>query len=206
MYISYSARQRHQVIRYTNKEGTQSILGLKSRKSQKCWETRIARGRQLKFATFNFFLRALTYLLIWLSFSLFSLFLAFWTFLFSYFLPHPLSISTPFSYLLPSLENGVTSNIDILLAPLSYRPQISICHPFPPFIFIPIPIFLSFLLVRKFSYCFLFHLFLTYFFLILSPAYFFLIVYISPRHPPWLLSAKAYGLCRRRGSMPSYGE
>ena len=106
----------------------------------------------------------------------FSLFLPFWTFLFSYFLPHPPSISTPFSYLLPSLENGVTSNIDILLAPLSYRPQISICHPFPPFMFIPIPIFLSFLLVRKFSYCFLFPLFLTYFFLfylILSPAYFF---------------------------------
>ena len=88
----------------------------------------------------------------------------------------PSSISTPFSYLLPFLEIDVTSNIDILLAPLSYRPQISICHPFPPFIFIPIPIFLSFLLVRKFSYCFLFPLFLTYFFLfylILSPAYFF---------------------------------
>ena len=47
----------------------------------------------------------------------FSLFLPFWTFLFSYFLPHPPSISTPFSYLLPSLENGVTSNIDHYLLP-----------------------------------------------------------------------------------------
>ena len=118
------------------------------------------RGWQLKFANFSFFLFALTYLLIRLSFSLF---LDFWTFLFSYFLPHPPSISTPFSHLLPALENGVTSNIDILLAPLSYRPQISICYPFPPFIFIPITVFLFFLLVRKFSYCFLFPLFLTFF-------------------------------------------
>ena len=64
----------------------------------------------------------------------FSLFYAFWSLLFSYFLPHPLSISTPFSYLLPTLEIGATSNIDILLAPLSYRPQISM-SPLPTFYF-----------------------------------------------------------------------
>ena len=89
------------------------------------------RGWQLKFANFTFFLFALTYLLIRLSFSLF---LDFWTFLFSYFLPHPPSISTPFSHLLPALENGVNSNIDILLAPLSYRTQISM-SPLPTFYF-----------------------------------------------------------------------
>ena len=41
-----------------------------------------------------------------LSFSFFSLFLDFWTFLFSYFLPHPPSLSTSFSYLLPSVFRG----------------------------------------------------------------------------------------------------
>ena len=49
--------------------------------------------------------------------------------------------------------------------------HLSICHPFSPFIFIPTPIFLSFLLVRKFSYCFLFPLFLTYFFLFLPHSF-----------------------------------
>ena len=111
------------------------------------------------------FLSPSAYLFTYFYFRLsFSFFLAFWTFLFS---PPPSSISTTFSYLLPFLEISVTSNIDLLPSPLSYRPQISICHPSSPFIFIPTPIFLSFLLVRKFSYCFLFPLFLTYFFLIL---------------------------------------
>ena len=77
----------------------------------------------------------------------FSLFFAFWSLLFSYFLPHPLSISTPFSYLLPSLENGVTSNIDILLAPLSYRPQISM-SPLPTF-YLHSHSYLSLFLTRK---------------------------------------------------------
>ena len=36
----------------------------------------------------------------------FCFFLAIWTFLFSYFLPPYPSLSKPFSYLLPSLENG----------------------------------------------------------------------------------------------------
>ena len=126
-----------------------------------------SRGRQLKFSTFTFFLRALTYLLIRLSFSLFSLFLANWTFLFSYFLPLPPSLSTPFSYLLPSVVHGDIKYRYTTCRSSRNMPQKSICHPLPKFSFPFLPASLSFLRIRKFSYCLSFSLFLTYFFLFL---------------------------------------
>ena len=109
----------------------------------------------------------LTYLLILLSFYLFSLFLAFWTFLFSYFLPHPPSLSTSFSYLLPSVEHGDIKYRYTTCRPSRNLPQISICHPLPKFSFPFLPASLSFLRIRTFSYCLSCSFFLTYFFLFL---------------------------------------
>ena len=108
-----------------------------------------------------------TYLLIRLSFSLFSLFLANWTFLFSYFLPLPPSLSTPFSYLLPSVVHGDIKYRYTTCRSSRNMPQKSICHPLPKFSFPFLPASLSFLRIRKFSYCLSFSFFLTYFFLFL---------------------------------------
>lgn len=107
------------------------------------------RGWQLKFTLFCIFLLALTYFLIPFFFLFFCFFLTVWTFLFSYFLPPHPPLSKSFSYLLPSLENGAT-----------------ICYPSPNFIIFLAFLWLSFLHIRKFSYCTFLSIFiLTYFFL-----------------------------------------
>ena len=124
----------------TEKEG----VPLKNRR----WRPR---GWLLTFAPFTFFLLALTYLLIS---SLDFLFLSFLPFGVSYFLifsptlslyPHPFR-----TFYLPWKTAWLQISIYYLLPSRTGRKYR--CHPFPPFIFIPIPIFLSFLLVRKFSF------------------------------------------------------
>ena len=101
-----------------------------------------------------------------LSFSFFSLFFGLLDFLIFFptlpHYPHPFR-----TFYLP--WNTATSNIDILLAvPLvTCRKYRYVTHSlnFPPISFLPAS--LSFLRIRKFSYCLSFSFFLTYFFLFL---------------------------------------
>ena len=95
---------------------------------------------------FCIFFLALTYFRIPFFFSLFVSFLTIQTFLFSYFLPSHPPLSKPFSYLLPSLENGAT-----------------ICYPSPTFTFSLSPLFGSLSCTKE---NFLIALFVPYFLII----------------------------------------